>query len=582
LQVVILVEEHLHCPIAGIFAPLALNANVFQPQQAIFDGQELTLRMFFDICGPMRVFLNIGERKLIGTHMSENPVGQLWLVEKLGLDCMLPTTRSYCGQYARRTYVDDGITTERYGLSYKPDDTAIGHLKFALKNEPLDMAILAATFTVIDPSEIEGWVRDEPNGAYSRRVWFLYEWFTGKTLDVPNASNLSYVDALDTDLNVGSAPVSSQRHRVRDNMLGVPRFCLTVRRTDALTRFRDAEVDRKARELMSECDEELLERAVSYLFTKETKSSFEIEREEATGHKAERFVAALRNAAAFDPTKKADLIALQNVIVDERYRDRDFRTNQNFVGQTVGPGYEKVHFISPRPQDINSLMTDWAEMSVRLKGTPDAVVAAAAVAFAFVFLHPFEDGNGRIHRFLVHHILSREGFTPPDMLFPVSAAIIRDERGYEEALNTFSKPLLERINWRWVDNGRIEVTGKTDQLYRYFDATKVVEFLANKVQETVEHDLKDELVYVAVFDQAFRELSEIVDMPNRRASLLISLHLQNHGVLSKRKRELFPELTDQELASIGEAIRLAMEENSPHEKIAVDNGVASAPPPKPV
>lgn len=494
--------------------------------------------------------------------MSESPVGQVWLVEKLGLDCMLPTTRSYCGQYARRTFVDDGITTEKYGPSYKPDDSTVGHLKFALKNEPLDMAILAATFAVVDATEIEAWVRAEPNGAYSRRAWFLYEWFTGKILDVPNASNLSYVDALDPDLNIGSAPVSSQRHRVRDNMLGVPRFCLTVRKTDAVERFRAAGVDRKARELMGECDPGLLARAVSYLFTKETKSSFEIEREEATGQKAERFVAALRNAASFDPTKKEDLIALQNVIVDERYRDRDFRTNQNFVGQTVGPGYEKIHFISPRPEDIGGLMADWADLSVRLRGTPDAVVAAAAIAFAFVFLHPFEDGNGRIHRFLVHHILSREGFTPPDMLFPVSAAIVRDERGYEEALNTFSKPLLERVDWRWVENGRIEVSGQTDRLYRYFDATGVVEFLANKVAETVEHDLKDELVYVAVFDQAFRAVAEIVDMPNRRASLLISLCLQNHGTLSKRKRELFPELTDHEIASIGEAVQQAMRDNT--------------------
>ncbi len=493
--------------------------------------------------------------------MTETPVGQLWLIENLSLDCMVPPTRSYCGQYARRTYKDDGLTIERYGPTYKPEDTVAGHLKFALKNEPLDMSVLAATFAKTDSSEIEEWVRSEPNGGYARRAWFLYEWFTGLTLDIPNAPNLSYVDALDPTMNVGAAPIASQRHRVRDNMLGVPGFCLTVRVTDILDRFRESAIDSKARELMDSCDPALLERAVNYLYTKETKSSFEIEREEATGQKAERFVSALRNAAAFDPTKKADLVALQNIIVDERYRDRDFRTTQNFVSQTIGPGYERVHFISPKPEDIPALMADWAAMSARLKGTPDTVVAAAAIAFAFVFLHPFEDGNGRLHRFLVHHVLSREGFTPRDVLFPVSAAIVRDERGYDEALNTFSKPLLDRIEWRWRDDGRILVSGDTAPFYRYFDATYVAEFLAKKVVETVERDLKDELVYVAVFDQASRALEEIVDMPNRRADKLIALCLQNHGTLSKRKREMFSELTDDEVERIGEAVKQAILDN---------------------
>ena len=491
----------------------------------------------------------------------ETSAGQVWLVENLGLAVPLPQTRSYCGNYARRTYKDDGITLERYGKSYRPDGTVAGHLKFALKNEPLDMAVMAATFAAVSPAEIERWVREEPKGAYSRRAWFMYEWFTGERLDVPDVSNTAYVDALDPKLNVGSAPVSSPRHTVRDNMLGVPGFCLTVRPTAAVEQFRHSEVDRRARELMRDCDPSLLERAVNYLYTKETKSSFEIEREEATGQKAERFVAALRNTAAFDPTKKKDLVALQNVIVDERYRDTDFRANQNFVSETIGPGYEKVHFISPKPEDIGSLMEDWARMTERLRGTPDAVVAAAAVAFSFVFLHPFEDGNGRIHRFLVHHVLNREGFTPKDVLFPVSAAIVRDGRGYDEALNTFSKPLMERIEWRWIDNGRLDVKGDTSGMYRYFDATHVAEFLCAKVAETVERDLKEELVYVAVFDQAFRAVEEIVDMPNRRASLLITLCLQNHGHLSKRKRELFEELTDEEVERVGDAVKQAITDN---------------------
>jgi hypothetical protein len=50
-------------------------------------------------------------------------------------------------------------------------------------------------------------------------------------------------------------------------------------------------------------------------------------------------------------------------------------------------------------------------------------------------------------------------------------------------------------------------------------------------------------------------LKDIVDMPNARASSLIRFVLQNHGTLSKNKRRQFPELEDDELARIEDAIR---------------------------
>ena len=30
-------------------------------------------------------------------------------------------------------------------------------------------------------------------------------------------------------------------------------------------------------------------------------------------------------------------------------------------------------------------------------------------------IHPFEDGNGRIHRYLMHHVLARKKYVPMDM-----------------------------------------------------------------------------------------------------------------------------------------------------------------------
>jgi hypothetical protein len=52
-----------------------------------------------------------------------------------------------------------------------------------------------------------------------------------------------------------------------------------------------------------------------------------------------------------------------------------------------------------------------------------------------------------------------------------------------------------------------------------------------------------------------RKALEIVDMPDRRASLLVRLILQNHGKLSRGKRQAFAEIQDDELHRIEDAVR---------------------------
>jgi len=489
------------------------------------------------------------------------PVGQSWLIEHLGLRCVLPAVASYCGPGTRRTVIENGRTVEKYSLPYAPENTVAGHLKFALKNEPLDMGVIAAALKKIDPADIEQMVRNEPTGAFARRAWFLYEWFTGERLDLPDAPVVVYTPALDPDHNIGSLGTPSVRHRVIDNMLGVPGFCLTVRPTARLRDYQQQGIDTQARELVQDCDPAVLARAVNYLYSKETKSSFEIEGEQATGKKAARFVAALKQSASFDLSNESDLVELQNVIVDPRYAAKSFRDFQNFIGETIGYR-EKVHFVCPRPEDLGSLMQDWSAMSTKLRGSDDAVAAAAAISFSFVFLHPFEDGNGRIHRFLVHHVLSREGFTPEDILFPVSAAIVRDEKAYDAALETFSGSVMELIDWEMNNQQKIVVKNDTSALYRYFDATSLAEFLYAKIVETVRIDFKEELEFVAVYDVAYKAVRDVIDMPDRRASQFVQMCLQNNGVLAKRKRSMFEELSDADVTTLQDAIRNAIEQHN--------------------
>jgi hypothetical protein len=99
------------------------------------------------------------------------------------------------------------------------------------------------------------------------------------------------------------------------------------------------------------------------------------------------------------------------------------------------------------------------------------------------------------------------------------------------------------------------VHNETAHLYRYWDATNFAEYLYDCVAETIRRDLKEELGFLSAFDGAMRRTLEIVDMPNRRASLLVRTILQNGGSLSKTKRPKFSELTDDEISAIEVAVR---------------------------
>jgi hypothetical protein len=488
-----------------------------------------------------------------------SPIGQEWLRRELKLGVPAQAVESYVRSGARRTEVRNSRRVEFYPSHYAVPDDPGAHLKFALRHEPLDLGVLVSALKALEPVEIERWVRSEPTGAYSRRAWFLYEWSTGNRLDLEDVRQGNYVPMLDNRRHIVTSGRNSPRHRVRDNLLGGAALCPIVRRTDRLTRQMQMNVDAEARELIEGYDALTLTRAVNYLYTKETRSSFAIEGETPSEDRASRFVAALKAAPAFDPTSVRALLDLQGGIVDARYAARGWRENQNFVGETVANYRQQVHFISPRPSDVAELMDGWEELYRRtvLTGV-DPVVAAAVISFAFVFIHPFEDGNGRIHRFLIHHVLAKTGFSPPQVIFPVSAAIVRDRRSYDEALEGVSRPLFGFIHWSWSHDQELVVKNETIDLYRYFDATGLAEYLYDRVTDTVRRDLREELGFVAVFDAAMDGVLQVVDMPDRKASLFVRLALQNGGRLSSRKRGQFDELSEDEIARMEEAVQYAM------------------------
>ena len=451
-----------------------------------------------------------------------------------------------------------GIRKEIYPARYWPGESLGAQLEFALKYDGTNLAILARLFQAIDPDDLLSYLRAKPTGKYARRLWYLFEFLTGGLLPIGDLKRGNYVDLLDTKHYIGcDSHRRVRRQRVHDNLLGNPQFCPTVRRSETLQGYESSGLEQRCLELISSYAPALLKRALSYLYTKETKSSFEIEHLTPNLTRTERFVSLLQMAEHDDFCNKASLIDLQNRIVDPRYRDTDYRLTQNYVGQTVAWQREQVHFIAPRPEALADLMQGLVDAHDRMNSSPlHPVVHAALVAYGFVFLHPFEDGNGRIHRFLIHNILARRGYIPPGIMFPVSAAMLGDREAYDASLEAFSTPLKSLIDYSLDEEGRMRVHSDTADFYRYMDMTAQVESLFRFIESAVQVELVQELTFLQNYDRTKRALHDIVDMPDRQIDLFIRFCLQNKGSLSTKKRAShFSSLTDKEIRQMERAVQ---------------------------
>ena len=162
------------------------------------------------------------------------------------------------------------------------------------------------------------------------------------------------------------------------------------------------------------------------------------------------------------------------------------------------------------------------------------IIAAAALAFGFVYIHPFEDGNGRIHRYLIHHVLAKHGFSPPGAVFPISSVILDELEQYREMLESYSERLLSVIEWQPTSKGNVEVKSDTADFYRFFDATPHAEFLADCILRKIEKDLPKETFFLKCHDAAMNAIQNQIEMPDRLADQLILLIRQNEGKLSKK------------------------------------------------
>ncbi|MGJ7497235.1 Fic family protein [Variovorax sp. RT4R15] len=527
-----------------------------------------------------------------------DPIGAGWLVREFGLDLIQPPfVQSEIGP-RRQTVRLQHHRREAHQEHMRPDATVAAHLTFMLKHEGVHLELLARLFDRVDPLQLAAWVQAEPNGQYARRAGFFYEWLTRKTL--PIESGLvggNYVDALDPEEQlVATTSLPVARWRVRDNMPGTSDFCPTVRLTAPVREALRFDLAQALGREEAEFGAEVLRRSAVWMTLRESRSSFQIEGEQDQVTRVQRFAAvmATRTGAGDVPLTADALATLQKDILGDVTTLASFGLRQSpiFVGQTIR--YENVvHYVAPDWVDVPAMLEGLRAFVERTKGA-SPTARAAVTSFAFVYIHPLADGNGRVHRFLVNDVLRRDGAIYAPFILPLSALITEhstERARYDEALEAFSRPLMNRYADRFtfsreaerqpdgvMSNFRFDAYAEARAAWRFLDLTSHVEYTAGLLRRTIEQEMHAQAALLRSLGQARAAVKEIIEGPDSDVDAIIRSARENDGVRSGKLAQRFPALQDDGIwAKVAAAVAEAFAPGQPGPTDAADDTDSRAP-----
>lgn len=447
-------------------------------------------------------------------------------------------------------------------VSGKMPESPYEHMCAAIKYQGIRLHFFAAMFRVIDISEFAAFITQSPQARYNRVLWFLYEWLTGSELPIPALSSGNYIKLFEDEFYYTLRDgIRDKRMRVINNAIGTKDYCPTVRKTKAIQKIAGIDIYEtayaKVQDFGDVLSTDVLGRSINYLYTKETKSSTEIENESPDKQRMQRFLNAIKNVGLFE-LNKHKLIDIQNQIVAERVKADDYRAHEIYVGSTIqryGICDEDVHYIGPLAKHVPGMMTGLfaTHENLMLDRTMPSLIHAAVISFGEVYIHPFIDGNGRLHRYLIHDVMKQRE-TKHKFIIPISAAILRNTQKYDEVLESISRPILSMIEYSFSDESQIVIHNDIDYMYRYPDFTGHVKFVYEMMETAVASELMEEICLLICFDTIKNFINSSSDIANKNIDTLVSLLLSHAGTVSKTKRSQVLQFIEPQLLSSVEEV----------------------------
>lgn len=491
-------------------------------------------------------------------------IGGAWLAKHMGLTLAfrLPVVSAIASRRLTEKEVETGFRTEFYPETQRPANQVIAHLQFHLKNEIPHFTFLAQLFAQLEKEVIQQWVDSEPTGQYARRCAFLYEFFTQKTLTVPTNLRGNYVNAVNDKWVVTASKAfveKNSRWRVNNNLAGNSHFCPTLVKTDRFNQAAALDIPHLLSHLTNEVGEEFVLRSAVWFTLGESRSSFQIEGEGGQVDRIQRFAHVMEKFTGQFEFPLENLAFLQQELLGDQHIISQFGLRQSpvFVGSTIR-FQNVVHYIAPPFDTLADKLKGVTLFWEKTEGQ-SAIMRSAAVSFAFVYIHPLSDGNGRIHRFLFNDLLRRAGATYAPIILPISGVIIEntaEKNAYTQILERISVPLMKVLAGKYYftteneiyqddisSNFHLKEHKQAEYIWQYPDLTEHICYFSRVVEKTVSQYMRQESFYLRSHEQAKNTIKEIIEMPDHYADRIIRSVLDNNGKLTNKLAKEYSFLT---------------------------------------
>ena len=174
---------------------------------------------------------------------------------------------------------------------------------------------------------------------------------------------------------------------------------------------------------------------------------------------------AVEEAATVDRFGVSEIIAIHQRLMERGENKRvagRIRTSQNWIG---GNDHNPcgADFVPPPPDQVAGLLDDLC-VAINDSRLPP-IVQAALVHAQFETIHPFDDGNGRTGRALIHVVLRRRRVAP-DYLPPISVMLAKEKTRYIKGLTAFRGDGVPT----WIEQFASAASGAAHLAHAYLQA----------------------------------------------------------------------------------------------------------------